>query len=158
MGGRPTPTRILGRGEYTNPGDQVLPGVPAVLNGELMPYRVEKSSNGAPKPPGGVWPWPEWLTQPNHPLTARVMVNRIWQHHFGLGLVSTPGNFGSTGARPSHPELLDWLARRIRGWRLEPQGPAPPDRNLHGLPADLQRRTSLPGERSRQSPCVPFSP
>ena len=120
MGGRPTPTRVLGRGEYTNPGDQVLPGVPAVLNGELMPYRVEKP-DWSTETTGRRLALAKWLTQPNHPLTARVMVNRIWQHHFGVGLVSTPGNFGSTGERPSHPKLLDWLSREFvdRGWSLK---------------------------------------
>ena len=120
MGGRPTPTRILGRGEYANPGDLVLPGVPAVLNGELRPYRIEKL-NWSTETTGRRLALAKWLTQPNHPLTARVMVNRIWQHHFGVGLVSTPGNFGSTGERPSHPKLLDWLSREFvdRGWSLK---------------------------------------
>ena len=120
MGGRPTPTRILGRGEYTHPGDEVLPGVPAVLNGELAPYRVEKPA-WSTETTGRRLALARWLTQPDHPLTARVMVNRVWQHHFGVGLVSTPGNFGSTGARPSHPGLLDWLAREFvdRGWSLK---------------------------------------
>ncbi len=145
MGGRPTPTRILGRGEYTNPGDQVLPGVPAVLNGELTPYRVEKP-DWSTETTGRRLALAKWLTQPNHPLTARVMVNRIWQHHFGLGLVSTPGNFGSTGARPSHPELLDWLAREFAdgGWSLKA---------LHRLimTSTAYRQTSSAGRLSRES-------
>ena len=120
MGGRPTPTRILGRGEYTNAGVLVLPGVPAVLNGDLEPYRVEKL-HWSTETTGRRLALAKWLTQPNHPLTARVIVNRLWQHHFGVGLVSTPGNFGSTGARPSHPKLLDWLSREFveRGWSIK---------------------------------------
>ena len=142
MGGRPTPTRILGRGEYTNPGDEVLPGVPAVLDGELRPYRVKKP-DWSTETTGRRLALAQWLTQPGHPLTARVMVNRIWQHHFGVGLVSTPGNFGSTGARPSHPELLDWLARQFvdNGWSLKA---------LHRLimTSAAYRQTSSPGPLS----------
>jgi hypothetical protein len=62
-----------------------------------------------------------WLTDPKNPLTARVMVNRIWQHHFGEGLVRTPSNLGALGERPTHPELLDWLAARFveSGWSVK---------------------------------------
>ena len=62
-----------------------------------------------------------WLTQPGHPLTARVIVNRVWKHHFGRGLVQTLDNFGVAGERPSHPELLDWLATEFvrNGWSIK---------------------------------------
>jgi hypothetical protein len=62
-----------------------------------------------------------WLTDPRNPLTARVMVNRLWQHHFGRGIVDTPSDFGFSGGRPAHPELLDWLADELmqQGWSLK---------------------------------------
>jgi len=63
----------------------------------------------------------EWITRPDHPLTARVIANRVWQHHLGRGIVSTPSNFGVRGEQPSHPELLDWLAARLvaSGWSIK---------------------------------------
>src|SRR5262249_40597930 len=62
-----------------------------------------------------------WITDPRHPLTARVLVNRLWQHHFGEGIVGTPSDFGLNGANPTHPELLDWLASEFvaRGWSIK---------------------------------------
>jgi hypothetical protein len=63
----------------------------------------------------------DWIASPENPLTARVLVNRIWQHHFGVGLVNTPNDFGKNGARPTHPHLLDWLASELvaNGWSIK---------------------------------------
>lgn len=120
MGGEPSPAYMLRRGDYLNPGALVQAGVPSALKDGLAPYKVVKPA-WKTDTSGRRLALARWLVQPNHPLTARVMVNRIWQHHFGTGLVSTPGNFGHTGARPSHPELLDWLAVEFvkRGWSLK---------------------------------------
>ncbi len=120
LGGEPTPTAILRRGEYRNLGPVVTPGVPSVLSEGIEPYQVVK-------PPwktdtsGRRLALARWLTQPHHPLTSRVMVNRIWQHHFGRGLVANPGNFGTQGPGPSHPQLLDWMATEFvrKGWSIK---------------------------------------
>ena len=120
MGGEPVRTRILLRGDPFTPGVQVEPGVPSVLSDGLVPYRVVKPewSTGTT---GRRLALARWLVEPNHPLTSRVFVNRLWQHHFGRGLVTTPGNFGRMGARPSHSELLDWLAVEFvrQGWSIK---------------------------------------
>ena len=120
VGGEPTLTYLLQRGDYQNPGGRVEPGVPSVLKAGLKPYKVVKP-RWTTETTGRRLALARWLVQPNHPLTARVMVNRVWQHHFGRGLVATPGNFGRTGAKPSHPKLLDWLATEFvrQGWSLK---------------------------------------
>ena len=117
MGGEPTLVHVLFRGEHRNPGPPVEPGVPSALGVGLEPYRLEPLDWSS----GRRLALAKWLIQPNHPLTARVMVNRVWQHYFGLGIVSTAGNFGRTGSPPTHPELLDWLAVEFveSGWRLK---------------------------------------
>ncbi len=116
----PTPTYVLRRGDYQNPGELVGPGVPSVLRAGLKPYEVVKPG-WTTQTTGRRLALARWLVQPNHPLTSRVMVNRVWQHHFGNGLVETPGNFGRMGAKPSHPRLLDWLATEFvrQEWSLK---------------------------------------
>lgn len=118
--GSPSPSYILKRGNYLTPGRPVSPGVPAVLT-KSNPSFMLSNSNPKGKPVGRRLAFARWLTQPNHPLTARVIVNRIWLHHFGKGIVNTPGNFGHAGERPSHPELLDWIANEFvrQNWSLK---------------------------------------
>jgi hypothetical protein len=107
--------RVLYRGDLDRPRLRVGPDLPAVLR-RATGYRTP-----LPGPHGSRLALARWLVQPDHPLTARVMVNRVWQWHFGQGLVSTPGDFGKMGQPPSHPKLLDWLATEfVRGrWSLK---------------------------------------
>jgi hypothetical protein len=100
-------THVLRRGDYLQPGKEVAPGVLGVFPdaGFRIPPRPKDAKSS-----GRRLEFARWLTRPDHPLTARVMVNRLWLHHFGQGLVATADNFGRTGSPPSHPELLDWLA------------------------------------------------
>jgi len=114
-GTRPPPIRLLGRGELSRPRGLVAPALPAFFSGggELPRgdgEHLRRRKNLA-----------EWLVSPNNPLAARTFVNRVWQWHFGTGLVATPNDLGLKGAAPSHPELLDWLACDFRdsGWDLK---------------------------------------
>ena len=103
---KPIPAYILARGDYTQPTDKVERETPDWL----PPFPA-----GQPRNRLG---YAKWLTSSEHPLTARVMINRVWQEIFGIGIVETSDNFGLQGAQPSHPELLDWLARDFmnHGW------------------------------------------
>lgn len=100
---------VLKRGELQNPGEEVQPGWLTILS---PGQRAEPAVIQAPSPglTGRRSALAKWITRKDHPLTARVMVNRIWQHHFGRGVVATPNDFGLRGTRPTHPALLDWLA------------------------------------------------
>jgi hypothetical protein len=102
----PRPVHVLRRGRYDQPGEQVRPGTPAFLPPLPAEAPADRRALAA------------WLFTAGQPLVARVAVNRIWARHFGRGLVATPHDFGVLGARPSHPELLDWLACEFRdgGW------------------------------------------
>jgi len=101
--------RVQKRGEPSKAGDEVPRGWLGVLGGQQL---ANRSGSGRRE-------LAQWLFQ--HPLAARVLANRLWQHHFGRGLVATPSDFGTRGAPPSHPELLEWLAGRVieRGWSLK---------------------------------------
>jgi cytochrome c553 len=118
--GEPSPSYVYRRGNYLDAGARVEPGVPAVLTNGRTALAIEPPWPGA-KQTGRRLAFARWLTQPDQPLTARVMVNRVWKHHFGAGIVRSLGNFGKTGTGPSHPELLDWLAIEFvrQGWSLK---------------------------------------
>ena len=119
----PSPTHFLTRGEFTQPAEDVEPGILRTLRPDLWEQCVAKASESVDLrvTTGRRTAFANWVTHPEHPLTARVMVNRVWQYHFGTGLVSTPDDFGTRGAKPSHPELLDWLATHFvdSGWSLK---------------------------------------
>ena len=117
--GEPAPMYVLRRGDPMSPGQRVGPGVPAVLVNGKAPFLVVPPPGA--KKTGRRLALAKWLTQPDHPLTARVVVNRIWKRHFGEGIVSTLDDFGRMGVRPTHPELLDWLATEFvqRGWSMK---------------------------------------
>jgi hypothetical protein len=105
--------RVHLRGSHLTLGDAVPRRFPRILAGDAPPPLDDSGS--------GRLTLAEWLVRPDHPLTSRVMVNRTWLWHFGEGLVRSPDNFGTLGERPTHPELLDWLARRFveQGWSLK---------------------------------------
>ncbi len=109
--------RLLQRGSAESPGPKVEPGFLTVLSPPAKSDAV-RPAVAQGKTSGLRLAFAQWLTSRDHPLTARVIVNRMWQHHFGKGIVETPDNFGKMGARPTNPELLDWLAADFmeHGW------------------------------------------
>jgi len=109
------PVHVLARGDSGNPGEAV--GMRPI--GVLLPDGAPEWGDRIAAPRLAL---AKWIADPQNPLTARVMVNRIWEHHFGAGLVATPNDFGRMGSRPSHPELLDWLSNQFveGGWRMKP--------------------------------------
>jgi len=124
-GGLPDPptTFVLEGGDPKKRGEVVLPGFLSALTGHSEPAGLEEvGHDGVSRPirnPTKVLA--EWIASPENPLTARVMVNRIWQHHFGRGLVRTPNDFGRNGSGTDYPELIDWLATRFirSGWSVK---------------------------------------
>ena len=127
----PAATHIFYQGDFSSPRDEVQPGIPTVLgtNSAVVEQAARlflSSRKTAGEPPAATTnnrrlKLATWIASPDNPWTARVIVNRIWQQHFGTGLVATPNDLGYSGARPTHPELLDWLALEFmqRGWSIK---------------------------------------
>jgi hypothetical protein len=141
---KPPAHHVLLRGLHNAPGPEVKPGVLAAVTlagNEMRPAKrtADKVSSGRRTA------FADWVTSPKNPLFARVIVNRVWQHHFGTGLVASPDNLGRSGARPSHPELLDWLAAELvrSGWSIKA---------LHRLilRSTVYRQASAPAARGQQ--------
>ena len=121
-GPTPVDTFIMKRGNANTPGDRVEPHLPQVLNPPSLKLSRERSERSPkPKTTGLRLQLANYLASPQNPLTARVMANRIWQHHFGRGIVKSPNDFGFGGDRPTHPELLDYLASELvaNGWHIK---------------------------------------
>jgi hypothetical protein len=108
----PDPTWLLRRGDPMQRLEKLPPSIPVVL-GKLQPKDATE--------PARRLALAQHLTRPDHPLTARILVNRVWQQHFGTGLVDTPSDFGKMGNAPTHPQLLDWLASEFvrQGWSIK---------------------------------------
>jgi Protein of unknown function (DUF1553)/Protein of unknown function (DUF1549) len=108
------PVRLFVKGNLAVPAETVGPGFPSLFATLLPPFEEHPTATTS----GRRKALAEWLTRPEHPLTARVMVNRLWQNHFGRGIVATTSDFGTQGTEPSHPLLLDWLATEFirTGW------------------------------------------
>ncbi len=140
--GEPVQQKVLLRGDYNNPGEEAPKAFPAILE------------KGEPPPAwkgSGRLQLAHWLTRPDHPLTSRVMVNRIWQWHFGEGLVRTPNNFGKLGARPTHPALLDYLAFRFveEGWSIKKMHRLIMHSSVYGMSSEARTE---PGDKKRADP------
>jgi mono/diheme cytochrome c family protein len=115
-GGSAPTTRIFFQGDFTQPREEVPPAFPSVLFPNAAAIKPPSKSST-----GRRLALASWIAAADNPWTARVMVNRLWQHHFGKGIVATPGDLGYSGSRPSHPELLDYLATHFanEGWSLK---------------------------------------
>ena len=142
-------TYVLQRGQWNRKGEPVEPGFPSAIEGHSRPARIDLDPFRRYPTRGRRLALAEWIASPENPLTARVMVNRLWQWHFGRGIVETPSDFGKNGAAPTHPRLLDWLARELvkRNWSLKA---------MHRLllTSGAYRQSSL-HTRSRRHPARP---
>jgi mono/diheme cytochrome c family protein len=123
IGSTPRETFVLSRGNPQAKAEKVEPGFPSVLSAcvSRSENTRERETQAESKTSGRRRILADWIASPENPLTARVLINRLWQYHFGRGIVRSSSNFGYQGMPPTHPELLDWLASELvaRGWKLK---------------------------------------
>jgi hypothetical protein len=146
---KPTHTFVLRGGELGSPAEEVQPGFPMVLSSDqrAAAARVEPRLTST----GRRTALAEWIASPENPLTARVLVNRLWQHHFGRGLVPTTSDFGVHGEPPTHPELLDWLATEFMDPSPQPLSPGGRGAGVRGWSLKAIHRLMLLSATYRQS-------
>jgi len=139
-------THLFHRGDFHQPGEAVPPGTLSVLNADGRPMIFPDHETGLGTS-GRRLAFARWLVGESNPLTARVLVNRVWMEHFGRGLVRTPADFGVMGEKPTHPELLDWLAQEFvaQGWSIK---------HLHRLimTSTVYRQRAVPGSQGGRPP------
>ena len=146
---QPRETRLFERGDHRRPAGIVEPGVPAILTATPLSFPAPPETA---KTTGRRHHLAKWLATPQNPLTARVMVNRIWQYHFGRGLVETTSNFGLNGSPPSHPRLLDWLAMEFieSGWSIKHIHRLIMCSSVYGQTSSLGQTTTAGGQAPRE--------
>lgn len=116
--GAPRPVHLLYRGSDKTPGPEMTPGALSCFAGLTSDFRIDNVSDEGARRVALA----RWITDPQNPLTRRSIVNRVWQYHFGRGIVDTPNDFGHKGELPTHPELLDWLAVEFGAERIQESG------------------------------------
>lgn len=137
---KPVTTHVLHRGSPENPRDEVMPAGPAIFDGDL---KLTSKAPGSKRRAE----FAKWISAADNPLTARVMVNRIWHHVFGSGIVTTTSDFGNAGALPTHPELLDWMAAEFMAPTQSESAPWSMKAMIRLLVmSDAFRRSSLPSD------------
>ncbi len=146
----PRTVHVLKRGNVTSPLEEAVPAAPSFL--PQLPGRLEIENLADEGQRRAALAG--WMADPNNALTWRSMANRVWQYHFGRGLVDTPNDFGRMGAAPTHPRLLDWLSGRIPRRRRFAQTAASPDRHQRRLSAVVAAQCGICSHRRRQSVSV----
>ncbi len=151
--GENPPTRLFYRGDITQPRDTITPADLTIAGPPGSRFQIPEHDPALPTT-GRRLAWARHLTDGHHPLLGRVLMNRVWLHHFGRPLVETPGDLGTLGSRPQNPELLDLVAVELVRERLEPEAATQVDHDLDGLSPVVGRRSGEGSDRSEPTRCI----